>query len=82
MSFLSDFRNLDYNRVGSWPSTVKYTSAIVLSVLIIAAVWWFKVRSQQDELKQLESREQELFMTLDTKQQKVANLEALKAQLE
>jgi type IV pilus assembly protein PilO len=82
MSFLSDFRNLDYNRVGSWPSTVKYTAAFVLAAVIVAAVWWFKVRTQQDELKQLEAKEQELFLTLDTKQQKVANLDALKAQLE
>ena len=82
MSFLSDFRNLDYNRVGSWPSTVKYTAAVMLAVLIIALVWWFKVKTQQEELKQLEAKEQELFMILDTKQQKVANLEGLKAQLE
>lgn len=82
MSFLSDFRNLDYNRVGSWPGTVKYTAASALAVLIVAGVWWFKVRDQQEQLRQLEAKEQELFMVLDTKQQKVANLEALKVQLE
>jgi type IV pilus assembly protein PilO len=82
MSVLADFRNLDVNRVGSWPNTVKFTFAGLLFLLTVLGVWYFKVRDQQDELHTQEVNEQALFATLEQKQAKVANLEALKAQLE
>ena len=82
MSVLADFRNLDVNRVGSWPNTVKYTFAGLLFVLTVLGVWYFKVRDQQSELETQERQEAALFQTFEQKQAKVANLEALKAQLE
>ena len=82
MSILSDFRNLDASRVGSWPNTVKFTFAGLLFVLTLVGVWYFKVRDQQEELQTQERNEVALFDTFQQKQAKVANLEALKAQLE
>jgi len=82
MSILADFRNLDTGRVGSWPNTVKFTFAGLLFALTLVGVWYFKVRDQQAELESQERNEQSLFQTLEQKQAKVSNLEALKAQLE
>jgi type IV pilus assembly protein PilO len=82
MSILADFRNLDVNRVGSWPNTVKFTFAGLLFVLTLFGVWYFKVSDQQDQLKAEERNEASLFTTFEQKQAKVSNLEALKAQLE
>jgi type IV pilus assembly protein PilO len=82
MSVLADFRNLDVNRIGSWPATVKYTFAGLLFALTLLGVWWFKVRDQQETLRTEEVKEASLFATFEQKQAKVANLEALKAQLD
>mgnify|MGYP001478875012 CR=1 FL=1 len=78
---LADFRNLDTSNVGAWPEGVKYTFAVLVVLLILAAGWYFKVRSQQEHLDRVEREELDLRRDFETKQGRVVNLDAYREQL-
>jgi type IV pilus assembly protein PilO len=78
----SDFRNLDFNNVGSWAQGVKMTFCGVLFALIVLAGWWFEISSQQEDLQMRQGQETQLKNEFSTKQAKVVNLEPLKHQLD
>jgi len=79
---LSEFRNLDFNRAGSWPQGVKVTFCILLFAMLLFAGYWFKVRGQREELRQHEATEAQLLASFTEKQKRVVNLNALRVQLE
>lgn len=78
---LADFRNLDTGNVGAWPEGVKYTFAVLLVLLIIAAGWYFKISAQQSELERVAREEMDLRRDFETKQGRVVNLDAYREQL-
>lgn len=78
---LSDFRNLDASNVGSWPTGVKYTFAVLLVALICVAGWYFKINEQQAELERVASEESGLRSEFELKQGRVVNLQAYRDQL-
>jgi type IV pilus assembly protein PilO len=78
----SDFRNLDYQNIGSWPNGVKTVASIFVVVLILFAGWYFKIRDQQEAIEGLQVREEQFKKEFEDKQKKVVNLDALKEQLE
>ncbi len=78
----SDFRNLDRNNIGGWPSGVKLVFCTLIFLVIMAAGWYFAISPQQDELEQKQTKEEGLKREFSEKQAKVVNLEALKVQLE
>lgn len=82
MSYFGDFRNLDRNDVGAWPTTVKYTFIVLLCAVIVFAGWYFKISNQQDDLATLQHKEMTLKKEFSQKQAKAANLEALRTQLD
>ena len=79
---LSDFRNLDRNNIGGWPSGVKLVFCTLVFLVIMVAGWYFEISPQQDELQQKQTKEEGLKREFSEKQAKVVNLEALKVQLE
>jgi len=79
---LSDFRNLDVQNSGGWPQGVKLAFCVLLFGLIVLAGWYFEIRGQQDDLEQRQVQEQQLKRDFHDKQTRVANLAALKAQLD
>jgi len=79
---MADFRNLDFQRAGSWPQSVKLTFCVLLFALLIAAGYYFKISGQRNELATHEAKEKELLDTFKLKQQRVVNLAALEEQLE
>ena len=79
---LSDFRNLDFNNVGGWAPGVKWTFCILLFAAIVGFGYWYKVMDQGDELERKEKQETQLKKEFSDKAAKVANLEALKKQLD
>jgi len=78
---LDELNSLDPQNIGAWPLPVR----IVLIALVcagIAYVLWLKdIEPQLVDLAKAEAEEVTLRQTLDTKQRKAANLEALKEQL-
>jgi len=78
----SDFRNLDFQNAGGWAQSVKMAFCVLLFGLLALAGWWFIVRDQQDDLEKRQAQEEVLKKEFHEKQGKVANLAALKQQLD
>jgi len=79
---LSDFRNLDFQNAGGWPESVKWVFCTLLFGLIMVAGWYFEISDQQEDLGRRVVQEDQLKKDFHDKQQRVANLAALKAQLD
>ncbi|MFK8067375.1 MAG: type 4a pilus biogenesis protein PilO [Gammaproteobacteria bacterium] len=79
---MDTINNLDFEDVGSWPSSVKTITALLLFSIIVAGGWWFHHKDQNEQLELVKAKELELKTTFEFKQKKAANLEALKHQLE
>jgi type IV pilus assembly protein PilO len=77
-----DLNDLDFQRMGSWPTPVKGVFAALIFILIVGAGWWFYVQPKRESLAGHERKEQELLDQFRFKQGKVVNLEELKKQLE
>jgi type IV pilus assembly protein PilO len=82
MKFLDDIRNLDRNNVGGWPQSVKTFFIVLLCAVVLLIGWYFFVSDQQDSLKTLAGKEDQLKQEFATKQAKSVNLEALQQQLD
>ncbi|MGN6520541.1 MAG: type 4a pilus biogenesis protein PilO [Dokdonella sp.] len=81
MSFFDDLRNLDRNNIGGWSKSVKFFFAAIIVAVILILGWYFKISTQQDELKSAQAKELSLKKEFADKQGKVVNLEAYKKQL-
>jgi type IV pilus assembly protein PilO len=79
---LSDFRNLDFQNAGGWPQSVKMVFCVLLFGLFMLAGWYFVIYDQQEDLQKRETQEEQLKKEFHDKQGKVANLAALKQQLD
>lgn len=79
---LSDFRNLDFQNAGGWPQGVKLVFCVLLFGLLMLAGWYFVIKDQQEDLDQRVHTEENLKRDFHEKQGKVANLAALKQQLD
>ncbi|MET4568776.1 type 4a pilus biogenesis protein PilO [Rhodanobacter soli] len=82
MSFFNDLQNLDRNNVGGWPQSVKIFFTALLMGFVLLMGWYFFVSDQQDSLKTLAGKEDQLKQEFSTKQAKSVNLEALQQQLD
>lgn len=79
---LDDLNNLDFQDLGSWPLPVKIVTMILLFGLILFAGWYFDVQNQRVELAKEQDKESQLLSSLEIKQKKAANLDALKVQMQ
>lgn len=79
---MSDFQNIDFQRLGTWPNSVKGVVGAVIFLIIGGIGWYFWVQPLRDQLAGVEGKEMELRQTFEGKQKKVANLEAYKKQLD
>jgi type IV pilus assembly protein PilO len=79
---LSDFRNLDFQNAGGWPQSVKLVFCTLLFALLVLAGWYFQISAQQEDLDKRQTQEEQLKRDFHDKQMRVANLVALKQQLD
>jgi type IV pilus assembly protein PilO len=79
---LSDLNNLDLKTLGSAPMPVKAGVIAVLCIALAGGGYYFDTQKRLEQLKKAEAAEGELRQTFEIKQQKAANLELYKAQLE
>lgn len=79
---LSDLNNLDINNIGGWPVPIKLVVVLLLVAAIGGAGYYFDTQHMIADLKKTEAREVELRRTFEQKWNKVANLDAFRAQLE
>lgn len=80
--FFDDFKGLDPNDPGVWPTGPRVTVFIVLLVATVAAVWWFDWRNQAETLERARVEETRLRSDWVAKKQQAVNLEAYRRQLE
>jgi type IV pilus assembly protein PilO len=79
---IEELRRLDPRNPGSWPRWVHYGASALAALLVFAAGAKFMVEPLYDELNQDKRKEADLRQTFEGKQQKVAALDAYKAQIE
>jgi type IV pilus assembly protein PilO len=77
-----DFSNLDFQRMGAWPTAVKAVFAALIFIVITGIGWYFYVEDKRQALRTAEAKEAELFDTFTAKQAKVVNLEPYRKQLD
>ncbi len=82
MSLIDDIRNLDPNNPGLWPFPIQLLAIALAALALLFAGWHFDLSDQRDVLAAEVQKEQDLKKTFETKQKKVANLKALKEQME
>ncbi|MBA3492971.1 MAG: type 4a pilus biogenesis protein PilO, partial [Gammaproteobacteria bacterium] len=78
----SEFRNLDPNNIGNWPTPAKAAVIGFGCVVLLGLGWYFDTNDQRLLLEQVEGKEQTLKQDFEAKQSKVVNLDALKEQLQ
>lgn len=80
---LSDLNNLDldFQNVGNWPIAFKVIAAVIVSIAVLGAGYWFDTQHQLVALENAEKKEGDLKKKFEAKQAKAVNLEAYKQQM-
>lgn len=81
MNIVEEINNLDPQNPGVWPWPFQAAVMVIVFIAILFAGWKFDISKQREELARVESKEQELRDTIEQKQRKAANLNALKEQM-
>jgi type IV pilus assembly protein PilO len=76
-----ELQGLDPNNPGAWPLYARVGAAVLVFVLLVAATLYFVVKPAREELARAEATETRLRQDFETKQRKVANLDAYREQL-
>lgn len=79
---IDELQGLDPNNPGAWPGFARIGAIVLIMALIVGGGTWYLVKPKFAELEKVEQQENQLRTTFETKQRKIANLDAYKAQLE
>lgn len=78
---LNELRDLDFNDIGSAPTSVRYIILGFLLVIILAIGYFLMIKAKTEQLELVQKREAALRVEFENKQEKAANLEAYETQL-
>lgn len=76
-----ELQGLDPNNPGAWPLYARVGAAVLVFVLLVVATLYFVVKPAREELERAQATEIRLRQDFETKQRKVANLDAYREQL-
>ena len=79
---LQELRDLDFNNLGSASTGVKALLLVILAVLIIIGGYFYMIKEKRETLEQRERVETELKQEFREKNEKAANLDAYRQQLQ
>jgi type IV pilus assembly protein PilO len=79
---LDDLKNIDINKLGSWPVPIKIAGILFVCVLILAAGFWFLIQGELDQYGDAKKKETDLRDTFLNKKGLAINLPAYKQQME
>ena len=82
MSIIDDINNLDPSNPGVWPAGFKIAVFVIVFAALAYAGWHFDITKLREELAGLKQKESEQIQILEARQRKVANLDALKEQMQ
>lgn len=74
-------QSLDMQNPGAWPLWARLTSVVVVMIVVVAVGMTMLVKPRREQLAQDQQTEVQLKEEFETKQRKVAALDAYKAQL-
>lgn len=77
-----DLNELDFEDIGSWPASAKGLVICVVSLCVLFLGYWFHIKLKLEELDSVTKEEANLKLTFESKQDKAANLDAYKKQME
>ncbi len=77
----NELRDLDFNDIGSAPTSVRYVILGFLLVIILAIGYFLLIKAKTEQLELVQNLENSLRVDFEAKQAKAANLEAFEAQL-
>lgn len=78
----AQFSGLDANDPSSWPSVPRYALLVVVSLVVVVALWFTWLSASDEELTAEQSKELQLREDYKKKIVQAVNLEALKKQRE
>lgn len=78
---LNQLRDLDFNDIGSAPSSVRYVILGFLLIVILAIGYFLLIKAKTEQLEMVQQLELSLRAEFEQKQAKAANLEAYEEQL-
>jgi len=78
---LNELRDLDFNDIGSAPTSVRYVILGFLLIIILAIGYFLLIKDKTEQLKLVQNLENTLRVDFEAKQAKASNLEAYEAQL-
>lgn len=81
-NIMNELNNLDPNNPGVWPLPFQLALMGLVFVALLYAGYYFDISKQREELATVTHKEQELKDTFESKQKMVANLKALKEQMQ
>ncbi|MCP1728004.1 type IV pilus assembly protein PilO [Natronospira proteinivora] len=79
---LSDLRDIDFADMAEWPVAGRLALVLVIIAAVLAGGYFFLVKDQMEQLESLENREQDLRSQFESRQERAANLDDYRAQLE
>ena len=78
---LNELRDLDFNDIGSAPTSVRYVILGFLLIIILAIGFFLLIKDKTEQLELVQNLENSLRVDFEAKQAKAANLESYEAQL-
>ena len=78
--FGEQFRGLDSRDPSSWPAVPRYALLLLVAALVLGALWFFWLKSSDEQLEGERAKELTLRTDYKTKVQRAVSLEALKKQ--
>lgn len=69
------------DNIGSWPLLVKFGACVLAFVVVIAGVYFLKIKAQQQQLQKLERSEKKLRSDFSARAYESANLSAYRDQM-
>jgi type IV pilus assembly protein PilO len=78
---LNELRDLDFNDIGSAPTSVRYIILGFLLVIILAIGYFLLIKAKTEQLELVQNLETSLRVDFEAKQAKAANLESYELQL-
>ncbi len=79
---LTQLNNLELNNIGEWPMPIKAIVVVLACVGVGFAWYYFDTKEQLANLSREEATELDLRATFEARQQKAANIDAYRQQLE
>lgn len=76
-----DPNNVDFDKMGVWPTPAKVFVLILLVMVIFALTYYVKISDLNEELETVRAKEVSLRQSYETKSFEAANLDAYRAQM-